>query len=75
MLVQFNRRLLEGGSRANQDERNSFRILGGLRGDITDYLQYDAYYMYSRTRNANIQQGNRLASRAFQAGLDGTGHS
>ncbi|MGB3797539.1 MAG: TonB-dependent receptor, partial [Alteraurantiacibacter sp.] len=72
VLVQFNRRLLEGGSRANQDERNSFRVLGGLRGDITDYLQYDAYYMYSRTRNANIQQGNASLSR-LRAGLEGTG--
>lgn len=71
VLVQFNRRLLEGGSRANQDERNSFRILGGLRGDITDYLQYDAYYLYSRTRNANIQQGNASLSR-LRAGLEGT---
>lgn len=72
VLIQFNRRLLEGGSRANLDERNSFRVLGGLRGDITDYLQYDAYYMYSRTRNANIQQGNASLSR-LRAGLEGTG--
>ncbi|RIV89049.1 TonB-dependent receptor plug domain-containing protein [Aurantiacibacter zhengii] len=72
VLVQFNRRLLEGGNRANLDERNAFRVLGGLRGDITDYLQYDAYYMYSRTRNANIQQGNASLSR-LRAGLEGTG--
>lgn len=72
VLVQFNRRLLEGGSRANLDERNAFRILGGVRGDITDYLNYDAYYMYSRTRNSNIQQGNASLSR-LRAGLEGTG--
>ncbi|MGB3165442.1 MAG: TonB-dependent receptor [Alteraurantiacibacter sp.] len=72
VLVQFNRRLLEGGNRSNQDERNSFRVLGGLRGDITDWLNYDAYYMYSRTRNANIQQGNASLSR-LRAGLEGTG--
>ncbi|WP_338244467.1 TonB-dependent receptor domain-containing protein [Aurantiacibacter hainanensis] len=72
VLIQFNRRLLEGGNRANLDERNAFRVLGGLRGDITDYLSYDAYYMYSRTRNANIQQGNASLSR-LRAGLEGTG--
>lgn len=72
--VQARRRLLENGGRANLDERNSFRIVGGLRGDITPYLQYDAYYLYARTRNANIQQGNASTSR-FVGGLDGTGET
>jgi len=66
------RRMLEAGPRNNLDERNAFRILGGVTGDITDSLTYDAYYSYSRTRNSNIQQGN-ISRSAFQAGLDGTG--
>ncbi len=65
------RRTVETGSRNSLDERNAFRVLGGLRGPINDYLSYDAYYMYSRTRNANVQNGNISAS-AFQRGLDGT---
>ena len=65
------RRTLETGSRNSLDERNAFRLLGGMRGPINDYLSYDAYYMYSRTRNANVQEGNISAS-AFQRGLDGT---
>ena len=70
MFVQ--RRTIETGARNSLDERNAFRVLAGVRGDITDNLFYDAYYMYSRTRNANVQAGN-ISRSAFQAGLDGTG--
>lgn len=66
------RRTTDTGSRNSLDERNAFRILGGATGPIGDYLQYDAYYMYARTRNANVQEGNISRSK-FQAGLDGTG--
>lgn len=66
------RRILETGSRNTLDERNAFRVLGGVTGEITDQLTYDAYYSYARTRNANVQAGN-ISRSAFQAGLDGTG--
>lgn len=70
--TSFQRRILETGQRNTLDERNAFRVLAGVRGDITDYMQYDAYYTYNRTRNGNIQRGN-ISRSAFQAGLDGTG--
>lgn len=66
------RRTVETGARNSLDERNAFRVLAGLRGDINEYLRWDAYYMYARTRNANVQAGN-ISRAAFQAGLDGTG--
>ena len=67
-----NRRITETGSRASLDERNAFRILGGVKGTVFDTgLNYDAYYSYARTRNANVQEGNISRSK-FQAGLDGT---
>ncbi|MEL7729010.1 TonB-dependent receptor [Citromicrobium bathyomarinum] len=66
------RRIVETGLRENLDERNAFRVLGGLTGPIGEYLNYDAYYMYARTRNAQVQNGN-ISRSAFQAGLDGTG--
>lgn len=65
------RRTIETGRRNSLDERNAFRVLGGVSGPIGDYLSYDAYYMYARTRNANVQAGN-ISRSAFQAGLDGT---
>lgn len=68
----FQRRTTETGSRNTLDERNAFRVLGGVRGDITDWLKYDAYYLYARTRNANVQEGN-ISRSAFQRGLDGSG--
>lgn len=66
------RRVTETGSRNSLDERNAFRVLGGVRGPITDTLQYDAHYFFARTRNSNIQRGN-ISRSAFQAGLDGSG--
>lgn len=66
------RRVVETGSRNSLDERNAFRVLAGVTGDITDNLSYDAYYSFARTRNANIQAGNVSRSN-FAAGLDGTG--
>lgn len=65
------RRVTETGSRNSLDERNAFRLLTGVRGEITDWLNYDAYYMYARTRNSNVQSGN-ISRSAFAAGLDGT---
>lgn len=65
------RRVEETGSRNSLDERNAFRVLAGVTGGITDNINYDAYYSYARTRNANVQKGN-ISRSAFQAGLDGT---
>lgn len=65
------RRVEETGSRNSLDERNAFRVLAGFTGGITDSLNYDAYYSYARTRNANVQAGN-ISRSAFQRGLDGT---
>lgn len=56
--LDVRRRILETGGRVSQDERNAFRTLVGLKGEIVDGIGYDAYYSYSRTRNANVQLGN-----------------
>lgn len=69
--VGIQRRVEETGSRNSLDERNAFRVLAGVTGKITDNLNYDAYYSYARTRNANVQSGN-ISRSAFQRGLDGT---
>ncbi|WP_374409082.1 TonB-dependent receptor domain-containing protein [Pelagerythrobacter sp.] len=53
-------------SRNVTDERNAFRVLAGFKGDLTDTLQYDAFYSYSRTRNGSIQEGN-VSRSAFTA--------
>ena len=65
------RRTEETGARNSLDERNAFRILGGVRGPVNDYISYDAHYFYTRTRNANVQEGN-ISRSAFGDALDGT---
>jgi outer membrane receptor protein involved in Fe transport len=65
------RRTEETGSRNSLDERNAFRVLAGVTGAITDNINYDAYYSFARTRNANVQAGN-ISRSAFNRGLDGT---
>jgi outer membrane receptor protein involved in Fe transport len=57
-----NFRIAQAGLRLNQDDRNAFRILGGARGEITSDWNYDAYYMYARTRNSQRQTGNGIRS-------------
>ena len=61
-----NYRITQVSNRINQDDRNAFRILGGMRGDITSDWNYDVSYLYAHTRNAQRQHGNGLRS-AFVA--------
>ncbi len=68
--LSVQRRANETGGRNSLDERNAFRFLFGVRGDLTEKFNYDLYYSYARTRNANIQDGN-ISRAAFQAGLNG----
>ncbi|MGJ0237657.1 TonB-dependent receptor domain-containing protein [Novosphingobium fluoreni] len=70
--IAVQRRINESGGRLQEDERNSFRALIGMKGPITDRFNYDVYYMYARTRNSQVQDGN-ISRSAFQAGLNGVG--
>jgi outer membrane receptor protein involved in Fe transport len=56
--LQANTRTAAIANRNSADDRNAFRALVGLRGNLTEGLTYDAYYMFARTRNSNIQEGN-----------------
>ncbi len=70
--LQMNSRTIGIGSRNVSDDRNAFRALAGLRGNLTDTLTYDAYYMYSRTRNASVQEGNVSRSAFTRLAANGT---
>ncbi len=63
ITTNVNFRFTQAGPRNVDANRSAFRILGGLRGDITDSIQWDAFYSYARTRNAQYQQGNVARSR------------
>ncbi len=76
----FNRRLLEAGPRRNRDDRDAWRVMAGLRGEIgesggdvfTD-LSWEAYYSYARSKNIQTQTGNVSLSRFRQGILSGSG--
>jgi outer membrane receptor protein involved in Fe transport len=69
--LQVNSRFVQIANRNVADDRNAFRVLAGLKGAITDSLNYEAYYSYARTRNASIQEGN--VSRSAFTRLAGNG--
>jgi iron complex outermembrane recepter protein len=66
VTANYGRRLVEVGDRQSLNDRNAFRIVAGIEGDITGDWKYDGYYLYSRTRNTETQNGNTSKSR-FQA--------
>jgi len=67
VTLGINRRMLEAGARRNQDTRQTFRVITGVRGDLGDLGQdmfsnvsYDVYYSYTQTENTVVQRGNVL---------------
>jgi iron complex outermembrane receptor protein len=70
--LSANRRMNDVTSRNALYETNSYRTLVGLKGDISENLNWDAYYAYSRSRGTNIQLGNISRSKYNAAVLNGT---
>lgn len=73
--LSIGRRISEGGTRDVTFERNAYRVVAGVRGDIGSAsdnflsdLKFDSYYSYARTRNVTNSEGNILDS-AFTQGL------
>lgn len=62
--VQY--RFLSAGSRNSTQTRQGFRVLAGLRGALTDNVNYDAFYSFARTSNQQRQLGNVSRSRYLQ---------
>jgi iron complex outermembrane recepter protein len=70
--LQVNTRVAQISNRNASDDRNAYRILGGVKGNITDSLTYDLYYFYARTRNSQIQEGNVSRTQFFINAANGT---
>ena len=71
------RRLVEVGPRVGNDNRQTFQLVGGLRGDITDNVGYEVFYSEGRTNNSSFQNGNVNRGRFNQALIladDGNGN-
>ena len=67
VTANFNYRTTQIGLRQNFDERNAFRTVAGMKGDIAAGFSYDGYYMYSRTKNSQRQLGNVAIDRFLNA--------
>lgn len=75
----FNRRLREVGPRLNFDDRDAWRVMGGLRGDfaggekVFSDVKWEAYYSYAKSKNTQLQVGNVSLSKFRQGILSGPG--
>ena len=79
VTLGINRRMVEAGARRNQDTRQTFRVLTGVRGDLGDLgensfknVSYDVYYSYTQTENTVVQLGNVLKERVRVGVLSGS---
>jgi outer membrane receptor protein involved in Fe transport len=53
----FTRRLSDFGNRGSTADRDTFRLVGGLNGDISENFRYEAYYAYGQTRESQFGGG------------------
>ena len=67
--VQFinSHRNVEGGPRISTYENSSWRVVGGLRGDLTDEFSFDVFAQYSGTEGTRISQRDLNFKRVQQA--------
>ncbi|MBN8504033.1 MAG: TonB-dependent receptor [Burkholderiales bacterium] len=79
----FDRRLSEVGNRGNVADRDTFRILTGVQGNITGSWDYDAYVSYGSTKESQVSSGqvnvlnfrNALNAIADINDIDGDGNT
>jgi len=67
--LDFKRRLFEFGPRTSQANRNTFRVVLGFKGDLSDEWSYDMSYTYGRTVDAQNSDG-AINTANFRAALD-----
>lgn len=65
--LTLGRRFVEFGERLSVRETDLFQIKGGARGDITDAIQYEAFFAYGESERTRRQSGNGLRSRLLQS--------
>lgn len=49
-IAYVGRRNVEGGGREDHLEHRAWRVVAGVRGDVSHGISYDAYYQYGTTR-------------------------
>jgi iron complex outermembrane receptor protein len=55
--IYFTRRLADVANRGNIADRDTFRVVGGIEGEITDGWYLDAFYGYGQTKESQVSSG------------------
>lgn len=66
--LNINRRLLDGGSRTSDQTRNFYRFVVGLKGDLTERLNWEVFYNQGQLTLTDRQGGGVLID-SFANGL------
>ena len=66
-FVQPLRRNVEGGARRDDLQHTSYRIVAGVKGDLSPAFSYDAFYQYGRTNFAETYFNDFSVSRLTNA--------
>ena len=61
------RRNLEGGNRRDELDHESYRIVAGMRGDLSTVWSYDAYYQFAQTDFASTYLNDFSVTRLERA--------
>jgi outer membrane receptor protein involved in Fe transport len=67
--IAFTRRLSDFGNRGSLAERDTFRIVGGLNGQLNEQFRYEAYYSYGQTSESQ-SGGGQVNVLNFRNALD-----
>ncbi|KRG75220.1 TonB-dependent receptor [Stenotrophomonas ginsengisoli] len=67
--IAMYKRNVEGGPRIQDIETQTYRIVAGVRGAITDNWSYDASYTYGRATWSNVGHNDFLFSRINDAAM------
>lgn len=66
-FAQILRRNVEGGGRDDDLQHTSYRIVAGMRGDLSPVWSYDMYYQFGRTNFAETYRNDFSVSRLTRA--------
>lgn len=78
--VQINRRFVEGGGRNSRIELTNYRVVSGVRGDISDFVpgwSYDVFVQFADTAQSDVNTNDfniELLNEALQVELDDNGN-
>lgn len=65
--IGFQQRLTSFGDRGNDADRDTFRVLGGLRGNVFSDMHWEAFYAYGETVESQVGFGQVNAANFREA--------